>query len=132
MKVSLSKVFCENGILKKFAKFGRKHLCMNFFFNKVVVLELQEKTSSVQVFSCEFSKNFKNNFFKRTKKHLWIIVINSIQDIFCQLFYNFVDRGCFLDKCITTEMKFYIKFLSADVIYFSLFSYVDITMSLSK
>ena len=39
---------------KNFRKFTRKHLCQSFFF---------KKETSTQVFSCEFSKIFKNTHF---------------------------------------------------------------------
>ena len=44
--------------LKNFSKFTRKRLYWSLFFNKVAGLR-----PTTQVFSCEFCKIFKNNFF---------------------------------------------------------------------
>ena len=53
-------MFCKKGALRNFAKFTGKHLRQRLFFNKV------KKESLAQVFSCEFCKISKNNFFYRT------------------------------------------------------------------
>ena len=45
-----SEVFCKNGVLKNFAK--GKHLCLSLFF-KPSGLQLYEKETPTQVFSCE-------------------------------------------------------------------------------
>ena len=38
---SLPEVFCKEGVIKYFAKFLRKHLCQNLFFEKVEALTVQ-------------------------------------------------------------------------------------------
>ena len=50
----------KKGVLRKFAKFTGKHLCQRLFFNKAEGLATQSLT---QVFSCEFCKISKNDFF---------------------------------------------------------------------
>ena len=52
----------KNGVLKKLSKFTGKHLCQSLFFNKATCLRPATlyKKRLVQVFSCEFCKNFKN------------------------------------------------------------------------
>ena len=49
-------VFCKKGILKKFAKFTRKHLCQSLFFNKAA------RDSSTSVFLL-ILRNFKEQLF---------------------------------------------------------------------
>ena len=53
------------GVLTNFAKFIGKHLCQNFFFNKVagLVCNFINKETLTQVFSCEFCEIFKNTLF---------------------------------------------------------------------
>ena len=52
--------------LKKFTKLTGKHLCLSFFFNKIVGLRLcTGKETLVQVSSYELCEIFKNNFFYR-------------------------------------------------------------------
>ena len=46
--------FCKKVVLRNFVKFTGKHLCQKLFI---------KKESLAQVFSCEFCKIFKNNFF---------------------------------------------------------------------
>ena len=38
IRSSRPEVFCKKGVLRNFAKFTRKHLCQNLFFNKVAGL----------------------------------------------------------------------------------------------
>ena len=45
-------------VLKNFAKFRGKHLCLSLFFNKVAGAE-----ALAQVFSCEFCEISKSTFF---------------------------------------------------------------------
>ena len=62
-------VFCQKGVLKNFAKFKEKLLCQSLFFNKVASLRTAtslKKETLPQVFSFEFLKILKNNFFYRT------------------------------------------------------------------
>ena len=58
-------VFCKKGILKNFAKILGKHLCQSLFFNRVAggAGNIILKEPPAQVFSCEFSENFKNTYF---------------------------------------------------------------------
>ena len=58
-------MFYKKGVLKNFAKLTGKHLCQSLFFNKVAVLGLQlyQKETLAQVFSCKFCEISKNTFF---------------------------------------------------------------------
>ena len=47
---SQPEVFCEKGVLKNFAKFTEKHLCLSLFFNKVTGLWLLLKQCIFDVF----------------------------------------------------------------------------------
>ena len=52
-------MFFKIVVLKNFAIFIGKHLCLESLYNKVAAL----KVFSLKVFSCEYWENFKNNFF---------------------------------------------------------------------
>ena len=54
-------VFCENGVVRNFAKFTGKSESL-FFIEK----------GGVQVFSCEFFEVSKDNFFL---EHLWYLLL---------------------------------------------------------
>ena len=51
------------GLLRNFAKFTGKPLHHSLFLNKVADLKRIKKETLPQVFSCEFCKYSKNNFF---------------------------------------------------------------------
>ena len=55
----------KNVVLKNSIKFTGKNLCQSLFFNKVSCAagNFIKKETLAQVFSCEFCKIFKNNFF---------------------------------------------------------------------
>ena len=46
---SRPEVFCEKGLLRKFAKFTGKHLCQSLFFNKVAGPNFIKKETLAQV-----------------------------------------------------------------------------------
>ena len=50
VRSSHPKIFCNNIVLKNFAKFTGKHLCQNLFFNKVSGLQEHQKWL---LFKCE-------------------------------------------------------------------------------
>ena len=57
----------RKAILRNFAKFAVKHLCLSLFFNEVAALcpaTLLIKKTLAQGFSCEFCKISMNTFFK--------------------------------------------------------------------
>ena len=62
--------FCKKGVFKNFAKFTGKYLCQSLFLHKNAGLpqtcNFFKKEALAQVFSCEFCKVFRNNFFYRT------------------------------------------------------------------
>ena len=59
VKSSHRRCSVRKGVLRNFAKFTGKYLCQSLFFKKETV---------AHVFSCEFSKISKNNFFT---EYLW-------------------------------------------------------------
>ena len=65
------------GVLRKFAKFTGKHLCLRIFLNKVVIKE----ETLAQVFSCKFCELFKNTYSYRTP-----LVAASL--VCCHLFHK--------------------------------------------
>ena len=66
-KSSRPDVFCEKGVLRKFAKFQGKHVRQGLFFNKVAgACNFIKKGALAQVFSCEFCEISKNTFFYGT------------------------------------------------------------------
>ena len=42
VRTSRPEVFCKKGVLRNLAKFKRKHLCQDLFFNKVAGLKLEQ------------------------------------------------------------------------------------------
>ena len=57
--------FCKKGVLKNFIIFTGKPLCRSLSLDKVHGSSLQfiKKDTPAQVFSYEFCKGFKNNYF---------------------------------------------------------------------
>ena len=79
---SHSQIFYKIGALKNLPKFIEKDLRRSYFLIKLKVgnLQLYQKESLAQMFSCEFWKTYKNTFFK---KHLRVTAFEHslIQDI---------------------------------------------------
>ena len=71
-------VLYKKGVLKKIAKFTKKHLYQNLFFNKAAGLATLKKETLAQVFFCEFCKNFENTFFIEYLRWLLLRYTNSI------------------------------------------------------
>ena len=65
-------VFYKKCVLKSFAIFTAKHLCLSLFLSSNFV----NKESLAQGFSCEFWKIFKDTFFT---DHLWMTPLNLQQ-----------------------------------------------------
>ena len=64
LRNSRLEVFFKIVVLKKFAKFTGKHMCLSLFPNKVGGWSFFiKKETPKQVFSSEFCKNFKNIYF---------------------------------------------------------------------
>ena len=59
-----SQIFFKLGVLKNLGNFTRKHLSWSLFLIKR--LQLYEKETPAQVFSCEITEIFKNTFFYGT------------------------------------------------------------------
>ena len=59
-------MFFTVGVLKNFANFTGKHLCWS--------LQLYQKETSTQVFSCEICEIFNSTFFKRTPPLRWLLL----------------------------------------------------------
>ena len=69
-------VFCKEGVLKKFAKFTRKHQCRRFFSNDVVGLgpaTLLKKRLRHRCFPVVSAKNLRTPFF--TKHLRWLLLM---------------------------------------------------------
>ena len=66
----LEAVFCEESVLKNFAKFTGKNLCQSFLLKKSFIKNFLKKfirgETMEQVLSCEFCKIFKSTFFYST------------------------------------------------------------------
>ena len=62
---SCPEVFCEKGILRNFAKFTRKNLCLSLFIKKETL---------AQVFSVNFVKFLRTPCFM---EHLWWLLLES-------------------------------------------------------
>ena len=65
-------VFYKKCVLKSFAIFTAKHLCLSLFLSCNFI----NKDSLAQEFSCEFCKIFKDTFFT---EHLWMTPLNLQQ-----------------------------------------------------
>ena len=55
----------KKGVIRNFAEFTRKHLCLNLFLNKV---KLIKNDYLAQVFSCEIYEICRNTF---SAEHHW-------------------------------------------------------------
>ena len=79
---SHSQIFYKIGALKSLPKFIEKDMCRSYFLIKLKVgnVQLYQKDSLAQMFSCEFCKIFQNTFFE---KHLQVTAFEHslIQDI---------------------------------------------------
>ena len=86
-------VFCKKGILRNFAKFTGNHLCQSLYFNKIADLRPATLDSGTlaQVFSCEFCKIFKNNFFTEHLSTTAFLTNNCFLHegvhLYCNMFY---------------------------------------------
>ena len=74
MRSSRSQVLCKKDVLKNFAKFKGKDLCLSLFLVKL------EALSPAHVFSDEFCKIFKNSYFV---KHL-----RMAASVWCRLIFQ--------------------------------------------
>ena len=74
LRSSRPRVFCEKGVLRKFAKFFGKHLCQSLFFNEVADLPVN------------FVKFLRLSFFI---EHLWWLLLFSVETVssFALLFF---------------------------------------------
>ena len=69
VRSSRPEVFYKNGVLRNFAKFTVKHLCLRLFFNKVAGLwseTLLKKNLCHGCFPVNFLKFLRTPFFYRT------------------------------------------------------------------
>ena len=95
---SRSQIFFKISVLVRFVMFTRKRLYCSFILVKLQALTLLEKTPT-QVFSCEYWKIFKNNFFYRT-----LLVAASVMH--SEAFYKIPVECWFL---MWRKLKFYWK-----------------------
>ena len=65
---SRTQMFFKIGVLKRFANFAGKYLCWNLFLKNLQAegLQLHEKKTSTEVFSCAVYEIFNNTFSYRT------------------------------------------------------------------
>ena len=54
----------RKGVLKTFTNFSGKHLCWSLFLIKALGLQLYEKETPIQGFSCDIYESFKNAYFE--------------------------------------------------------------------
>ena len=62
-------MFFKIGVLKNFANFTGKHLCCSLFLITLKAwrpVQLHQRETPTQMFSCEICESFKNAFFYRT------------------------------------------------------------------
>ena len=63
---SRPEVFCKKDIRRNFAKFTGKHLCQDFFFNKVAgACNFIKKEALGQLFPVNFPKFLRTHFFTK-------------------------------------------------------------------
>ena len=79
-------MFFKIGALKHFSNFTGKHLRWSLFLIKLQ-LQLYQKETPTQVFSCEVYKFLKNTFFKRT------LPIATCASVATTVFENIVVRN---------------------------------------
>ena len=91
IKSSRPKVLCEHGVLKNFAKFTGKHQYQSLFFSKIVgaACNFIKKETLSQVFSFEFCKIFKSNFFHRTPPVAASVILN----VLCSGLFNIESKS---------------------------------------
>ena len=65
-------------VLKNFAKFTGKHLCLSLLFNKVA--DLIKKEALLQLFSCEFCETLRTPFLQNASRRL---LLNRFLLFFC-------------------------------------------------
>ena len=70
-------VFCEKGVVKNFAKFTGKHLCLSLFFNKVAgaASNLLQKRLWHRCFPVNFVKFLRTLFLI---EHLWWLLLERV------------------------------------------------------
>ena len=79
-------VFCKKGVLRKFAKFTRKHLCQSLFFNKVAGLRsttLLKKRLQHRFFPLNFSKFLRTSFL--TEHLRWLLLYVIFREAVCKV-----------------------------------------------
>ena len=79
----LPEVFCKKLFLKSFALFTGKYLCWSLSLINLWHLQLYQKETPVQVFSCEFCETFNNTYFRNICERLllnkcyWVLNVQS-------------------------------------------------------
>ena len=94
-------VLLKNVLLKNFMIFTGKHLRPSLFLIRLEVWRPATfyKENPTQVFSCEYSKLFKSNFFKRTPSVAAFVVGQlfwraSANDCFCHQYHGNLRTRC--------------------------------------
>ena len=97
-------VFCKKGVLRKFIKFTRKHLCRSVVFNKVASLHpvaLLKKTSATGI--------FKSKLFLNMSKYNAASKCNvTFKELFSFIHRTLKRKRC-LNMLFTVNLFFYVK-----------------------
>ena len=86
-RTSRQEVFCENGVLKDFAKFTGKCLCQSLFFNKVAGLRpptLLKKRLWYKCFPVNFAKFLITPLFTEHLQWLLLTMVNLRCLLYCK------------------------------------------------
>ena len=86
-------VFSKKGVLKNFRNFTGHYQYWSLFLIKLQALQVYQKETPIQVFSCEISEIFKNSYFE---EHLLTTasVSNLVSDILVTAALEFLVINC--------------------------------------
>ena len=110
-------VLLKKVLLKNFMIFTGKHLRQSLFLIRLEVWRpaIFYKENPTQVFSCEYSKLFKGNFFKRTPLVAAFVVGQlfwraSANDCFCHQYHGNLRTRCMYinNLSFTIRLKFWL------------------------
>ena len=98
-------MFLKIGVLKKFAIFTGKHMCVGVFFNDVEGLQLYWKETPTQVFSCKCWEMFENRRVTAPIKTLSKAMSPKPYLVICPLWrlhkqLLFFQNRCFENRCL--------------------------------
>ena len=84
VRSSSPEVFCKKGVLRNFAEFTGKHLCIILFLiqSQASACNFIQKETHAQVFSCEFYEISKNTFLIEHSR--WLLLQCSKYMKYCK------------------------------------------------